>query len=133
MNSRRLLTFLAVIVASRYERERAEYIEKLPKGMHSCKGLGKTEPDPKASVTIGDGVEIPLGEGITDIDKNSTLLYNEYPFHQNNSSHLFFFQTRKYSKHKQIVSLLLISFFQLSFESFSLARFLGILYMILLR
>lgn len=67
-----------VALGKMYERTRADYIEKLPKGMHSCKGVGKTEPDPKATVKTADGLEIPLGEGITDIDKDSTLLYNEF-------------------------------------------------------
>lgn len=67
-----------VALGNMYERTRADYIEKLPKGMHSCKGIGKTEPDPKQTIKTDDGVEIPLGEGITDIDTDSTLLYNEY-------------------------------------------------------
>lgn len=70
----------SLLFLSRYERTRADYIEKLPKGKHSCKGVGKSEPDPAASVTTKDGVEIPLGQGITDLEKDSTLLYNEYPF-----------------------------------------------------
>lgn len=64
----------------RYERTRADYIEKLPKGKHSCKGVGKTQPDPAAAVKTENGVEIPLGEGVTNLDEDSSLLYNEYPF-----------------------------------------------------
>lgn len=42
-------------------------------------GLGRTAPDPSASVTL-DGVQVPLGKGVhTNIDDTS-LLYNEYPF-----------------------------------------------------
>lgn len=75
-----LSVIIHILIPYRYERTRADYIEKLPKGKHSCKGVGKSEPDPTESVTINDGVEIPLGKGITDVDKDSTLLYNEYPF-----------------------------------------------------
>lgn len=42
-------------------------------------GLGRTAPDPSASVFL-DGVQVPLGKGVnTNIDDTS-LLYNEYPF-----------------------------------------------------
>lgn len=41
-------------------------------------GVGRTAPDPSASVTL-DGVQVPLGKGAhTNIDDTS-LLYNEYP------------------------------------------------------
>lgn len=41
-------------------------------------GVGRTAPDPSASVTL-DGVQVPLGKGShTNIDDTS-LLYNEYP------------------------------------------------------
>lgn len=40
--------------------------------------MGRTAPDPGASVTL-DGVQVPLGKGVhTNIDDTS-LLYNEYP------------------------------------------------------
>lgn len=42
-------------------------------------GLGKTTPDPSASVTL-DGVEVPLGTGISSGINDTCLLYNEYPF-----------------------------------------------------
>ena len=34
---------------SSYERKEADYIEKLKKGFHSVRGIGKTQPDPRAS------------------------------------------------------------------------------------
>lgn len=41
-------------------------------------GVGRTAPDPGATVTL-DGVQVPLGKGVhTNIDDTS-LLYNEYP------------------------------------------------------
>lgn len=60
-----------------YERLRADYIEKLPKGKHSCKGVGRTHPDPKNVQDI-NGVEVPLGEPTDSTTKNCSLLYNEY-------------------------------------------------------
>lgn len=73
-----LLLLCEVALGDMYEKKEAEYIEKLPKGKHSTKGLGRTEPDPKASKII-DGVEVPLGKGVTvEKHKNSSLLYNEY-------------------------------------------------------
>lgn len=42
-------------------------------------GLGKTTPDPSASITM-DGVEVPLGTGISSGVNDTCLLYNEYPF-----------------------------------------------------
>ena len=61
-----------------YERTRAEFIERLPEGKLSCKGLGRTAPDPSATVTSASGAAVPLGKpkstGVTD----TKLLYNEY-------------------------------------------------------
>lgn len=52
-------------------------IEKLPKGKHSTKGIGRTQPDPAATKKLGD-VIVPLGKGVTNNDIRSALLYNEY-------------------------------------------------------
>lgn len=57
----------------------AENITKLPKGKHSVKGVGKTQPDPKDTVLLDDGVEVPLGRGVLAPNDNTALLYNEYP------------------------------------------------------
>ena len=40
-----------------YEATKAEYVEKLATGFHSCKGLGKTEPD-AAGLKELDGVKV---------------------------------------------------------------------------
>lgn len=58
----------------------ANFIEKLPAGTHSVKGLGSTHPDPDEVVKTPDGVEIPLGKGIDAPVDDTSLLYNEYPF-----------------------------------------------------
>lgn len=63
-----------------HECVKAEYIEKLPKGKHSTKGIGRTYPDPAKAKVIEDGVEVPLGPPVEDSKVNSALLYNEYPF-----------------------------------------------------
>ncbi|XP_066991017.2 poly [ADP-ribose] polymerase [Anabrus simplex] len=72
-----LMLLCEVALGNMYERPRADYIEKLPKGMHSTKGLGMNEPDP-SQVVVKDGVEIPLGKGIPTNRNNVALYYNEY-------------------------------------------------------
>uniref|UniRef100_A0A8C4NRX4 Poly [ADP-ribose] polymerase n=1 Tax=Dicentrarchus labrax TaxID=13489 RepID=A0A8C4NRX4_DICLA len=72
-----LLLLAEVALGNMHELKKASHITKLPKGKHSVKGLGRTAPDPSASVTL-DGVQVPLGKGAhTNIDDTS-LLYNEY-------------------------------------------------------
>lgn len=72
-----LLLLAEVALGNMHELKKASHITKLPKGKHSVKGLGRTAPDPAASVTL-DGVQVPLGKGAhTNIDDTS-LLYNEY-------------------------------------------------------
>ncbi|EDL94827.1 poly (ADP-ribose) polymerase family, member 1 [Rattus norvegicus] len=66
-----------VALGNMYELKHASHISKLPKGKHSVKGLGKTAPDPSASITL-DGVEVPLGTGIPSGVNDTCLLYNEY-------------------------------------------------------
>ena len=55
----------------------AECIRKLPKGKHSVKGIGMTEPDPASHVQTSEGYTVPMGKGVKG-DKYSSLLYNEY-------------------------------------------------------
>ncbi|XP_004641229.1 poly [ADP-ribose] polymerase 1 [Octodon degus] len=66
-----------VALGNMYELKHASHISKLPKGKHSVKGLGKTTPDPSASITL-QGVEVPLGTGISSGVNDTCLLYNEY-------------------------------------------------------
>lgn len=66
-----------VALGNMYELKHASHISKLPKGKHSVKGLGKTTPDPSASITM-DGVEVPLGTGVSSGVNDTCLLYNEY-------------------------------------------------------
>jgi len=62
----------------RHELTAAEMIVKPPKGKHSVKGLGVTEPDPKVTGTTPTGAVIPYGKGVKTSKKNCHLLYNEY-------------------------------------------------------
>jgi len=76
-NNTGLLLLCQVALGSMYERNGADYIEKLPTGYHSTKGVGKTEPDSSGTVDL-DGVQVPAGEGVKDGGKKTDLLYNEY-------------------------------------------------------
>jgi predicted DNA-binding WGR domain protein len=76
-NSTGLLLLCDVALGNMYERTQAEYVEKLPKGKHSTKGIGRTEPDPKSSKAL-EGVEVPIGKGVANDKMSSALLYNEY-------------------------------------------------------
>ncbi|KRT82026.1 hypothetical protein AMK59_5757, partial [Oryctes borbonicus] len=71
-----LMLLCEVALGDMYERTQADYIEKLPKGKHSCKGIGRTHPDPSLVKKINN-VEVPIGKP-TDISQYSSLLYNEY-------------------------------------------------------
>lgn len=74
-----LMLLSEVALGNMYERHAADYIEKLPKNFHSCKGVGRTEPDPEASKVLENGVEVPLGQGKTVKKANHlSLFYNEY-------------------------------------------------------
>ncbi|KAI9192960.1 poly polymerase catalytic domain-containing protein [Polychytrium aggregatum] len=44
---------------------------------HSTKGCGGTAPDPKSTVTLPDGVQVPCGKGVSTNVKGH-LLYNEF-------------------------------------------------------
>uniref|UniRef100_A0A8C8R4N6 Poly [ADP-ribose] polymerase n=1 Tax=Pelusios castaneus TaxID=367368 RepID=A0A8C8R4N6_9SAUR len=72
-----LILLAEVALGNMHELKNASHITKLPKGKHSVKGLGKTAPDPSATVAL-DGVDIPLGKGIPSGIGDTCLLYNEY-------------------------------------------------------
>ncbi|EDV98556.1 poly [ADP-ribose] polymerase [Drosophila grimshawi] len=77
-NSTGLMLLSEVALGDMMECTASKYVEKLPKGKHSCFGHGRTMPDPKGSLVRDDGVEIPLGNPVTDEKLKSSLLYNEY-------------------------------------------------------
>ncbi|KAL2082174.1 hypothetical protein ACEWY4_021992 [Coilia grayii] len=72
-----LILLADVALGSMHELKKASHITKLPKGKHSVKGLGRTAPDPSATVKL-DGVDVPLGKGTTTNIDDTSLLYNEY-------------------------------------------------------
>ena len=73
-----LMLLCEVALGNMYELTDANHITKLPGGKHSCKGVGKTSPDPSLEKTLPDGVTVPLGTGIESNDIETSLLYNEY-------------------------------------------------------
>jgi len=76
-NNTGLLLLCDVALGNMYERNKAEYVEKLEPGLHSTKGIGKTEPDPAGSKEL-DGCKVPAGAGVKDSSRKTDLLYNEY-------------------------------------------------------
>lgn len=91
-NNTGLMLLCDVALGNMYERTEADYIEKLPAGYHSTKGLGKTAPDPAGDRQL-DGVTVPCGKGVKAAGVGSTsLLYNEYIIYdvaQCNAKYLF--------------------------------------------
>uniref|UniRef100_A0A3S6KHI0 Poly [ADP-ribose] polymerase n=1 Tax=Juniperus drupacea TaxID=103973 RepID=A0A3S6KHI0_9CONI len=73
-----LMLLSEVALGEIYELKNAEYIEKLPKGKNSTKGIGKTKPLEKEFEHWRDGVTVPCGRPVPSGVKNSELLYNEY-------------------------------------------------------
>ncbi|CAH2075136.1 unnamed protein product, partial [Iphiclides podalirius] len=55
----------------------AEYITKLPSGLHSTWGVGRTAPDEAMARTLPDGTLVPLGPP-RPAAKDTSLLYNEF-------------------------------------------------------
>ncbi|XP_037719414.1 uncharacterized protein LOC119553225 isoform X2 [Drosophila subpulchrella] len=77
-NSTGLMLLSEVALGDMMECTAAKYVTKLPKDKHSCFGHGRTMPDPSKSYFRNDGVEIPIGEAVTNSNFDSSLLYNEY-------------------------------------------------------
>ncbi|XP_022914189.2 poly [ADP-ribose] polymerase [Onthophagus taurus] len=77
VNSTGLLLLCEVALGDMLEKEQSYYVEKLPKGKHSCKGVGRTHPDPNEIKKLGEA-EVPVGKPTQQKVKNSSLLYNEY-------------------------------------------------------
>ena len=60
------------------ELKKAKFVEKLPAGKLSVKGLGKTAPDPAAATQTASGAAVPLGPPAPTGVDDTSLLYNEY-------------------------------------------------------
>ncbi|XP_062406361.1 poly [ADP-ribose] polymerase 1 [Sardina pilchardus] len=72
-----LILLADVALGNMHELKKASHVTKVPKGKHSVKGVGRTAPDPSATVKL-DGVDVPLGKGSTTNIEDTSLLYNEY-------------------------------------------------------
>ncbi|KAL4353464.1 hypothetical protein GQ457_06G028910 [Hibiscus cannabinus] len=73
-----LMLLSEVALGEVYELAKAKYIEKLPKGKHSTKGLGKKVPKKSDSVKWKDDVIVPCDKPVPSNVKESELMYNEY-------------------------------------------------------
>ena len=63
-----------------HELTRADFnASNLPAGKHSTKGVGRTQPDPKETVTLPGNILVPLGKGTpTNRPDAQSLEYNEF-------------------------------------------------------
>merc|ERR1712228_686323 len=77
-NNTGLMLLCEVALGNMHELTAANHITKLPPGKHSCKGVGRTSPDPSLEKKLPDGVVVPLGSGVETKDLQTSLLYNEY-------------------------------------------------------
>ncbi|KAB2003572.1 hypothetical protein ES319_D11G141000v1 [Gossypium barbadense] len=73
-----LMLLSEVALGEVYELTKAKYIEKLPKGKHSTKGLGKKVPKKSDFVKWKDDIIVPCGKPVPSSVKESELMYNEY-------------------------------------------------------
>ena len=77
-----VLLLCEVALGDMYERTSAEYRADLScqrAGCQSTWGIGRTHPDPKATITTDDGVIIPTGKGCPNTKvANSSLLYSAF-------------------------------------------------------
>lgn len=77
-NSTGLMMLCEVALGNMFECHAANYVTKLPKDMHSTKGVGMTRPALAEAHQRADGVVVPLGRPETADAVQSSLLYNEY-------------------------------------------------------
>lgn len=42
-------------------------------------GVGRTQPDEASMLVLPDGLQVPLGKPVTNLEVNTPLHYNEYP------------------------------------------------------
>ncbi|KAG8492561.1 hypothetical protein CXB51_009982 [Gossypium anomalum] len=73
-----LMLLSEVALGEVYELTKAKYIEKLPKGKHSTRGLGKKVPKRSDFVKWKDDIIVPCGKPVPSSVKESELMYNEY-------------------------------------------------------
>lgn len=100
-NNTGLMLLSEVALGDMHELKDAKYIEKLPSGKHSVKGVGKTWPDTAQAHTRADGVVIPLGKPVTDQKMRSSLLYNEYIVYDVAQANVQYLLKLKFNYHKR--------------------------------
>jgi len=61
-----------------YELKKAQFLEALPKGKHSTKGVGKTKPAEGEARTWQGEVAVPCGKPVASGVRATDLNYNEY-------------------------------------------------------
>ena len=66
-----LLLLSEVALGDVYERKEAEFVRHLPDGKLSCKGIGRTRPDPAGAVHTASGATVPTFCGSPRRDKSS--------------------------------------------------------------
>eukprot|EP00043_Microstomoeca_roanoka_P016454 m.168072 g.168072 ORF g.168072 m.168072 type:complete len:139 (+) comp16464_c0_seq2:36-452(+) len=81
-NDTGVLVLCEVALGDMYERLHAQHDagEKCKAaGKHSTWGIGKTTPDPNETLTLENGVTVPLGKGIENPEAaDGSLLYDEF-------------------------------------------------------
>lgn len=100
-NNTGLMLLSEVALGDMYELKDAKYIDKLPSGKHSVKGVGKTWPDTSQARVRADGVVIPLGKAVTDQKMRSSLLYNEYIVYDVAQANVQYLLKLKFNYHKR--------------------------------
>lgn len=73
-----LMLLSEVALGEMYQLKSAKYIEKLPPGKSSTKGLGRNMPYEPEYETWGNQVTVPCGRPVPSGVSDTGLLYNEY-------------------------------------------------------
>ncbi|CAG2113149.1 unnamed protein product [Medioppia subpectinata] len=66
-----------VAIGETWDLMDAKDVTSLPKGKHSVKGVGQTQPDPKTYHVMPNGTRVPFGTAVKS-DQKCSLLYNEF-------------------------------------------------------
>lgn len=73
-----LMLLSRVALGAMYELRKAQFIESLPSGKHSTKGLGKVKPEESEARTWQGNVAVPCGKPVASGVRATELNYNEY-------------------------------------------------------
>lgn len=73
-----LMLLSEVALGDCHDLTQPKYVEKLPAGKHSVKGVGKTQPNPKEAIKTENDIIVPLGKLKTNNKLQTSLLYNEF-------------------------------------------------------